>query len=106
MRTIAYLSYPHFADCDLPLLHHLQQLEPGLIYILQLTEKDKQRTIINVGQLKKKGAVYPADEYPELRMLATWLDMRRVFVLNMPGLHDFSWANLMAVVDSGADPSA
>ena len=97
MRTIAYLSYPHFADCDLPLLHHLQQQEPGLIYILQLTEKDKQRTIINVQQLKKKGAVYPANEYPELRMLATWLDMRRVFVLNMPGLHDFSWTNLMAV---------
>ena len=98
MRTIVYLSYPHFADCDLPLLHHLQQQEPGLIYILQLTEKDKQRTIVNVGQLKKKGGVYPADEYPELRMLTRYIDINKAYVLNMPGLHDFSWANIVAVI--------
>ncbi|MCR4604168.1 MAG: glycosyltransferase family 4 protein [Prevotella sp.] len=97
MRTIAYLSYPHFADCDLPLLHYLQQREPGLIYILQLTQKDKCRTLIHVEQLKDKGGVYPATDYPGLGHLSSYLDLTRVYVLNMPGLHDFSFQNLHAV---------
>jgi len=98
MKTIAYLSYPHFADCDLPLLHDLQQQEPGLIYILQITEKDKCRTLIHVEKLKVKGGVYPATDFPDLQNLSAYLDLNRVYVLNMPGLHDFSLQNLVAIL--------
>lgn len=98
MKTIAYLSYTHFADCDIPLLHELQHLEPGLIYILQLTEKDKNRTIINVNKLKKKGGLFPATDYPELLKLSKFIRLDRTYILNMPGLHDFSPSNILAVL--------
>ncbi|MBQ9187655.1 MAG: glycosyltransferase family 4 protein [Prevotella sp.] len=97
MKRIAYLSTAHFADCDLPLLHELMRKEQELIYILQLTEKDKSRTLINVQQLKKRGNVFPATDYPELLGLSRYIDLNRMFVLNMPGRHDWSLANLMAV---------
>lgn len=98
MRTIAYLSYPHFADCDIPLLHRLQQSEPGLIYILQLTEKDKNRTIIHVEHLKEDGGVFPATDYPELQILSKYIDLNRTYVLNMQGRHDFSLSNIRAIL--------
>lgn len=98
MRTIAYLSYPHFADCDISLLHHLQQLEPGLIFILQLTEKDRNRTIIHVQHLKEEGGVFPASDYPELHILSKYIDLNRAYVLNMPGRHDFSLSNIRAIL--------
>ena len=93
---IAYLSYPNFADCDMPLLHELQQ-QADVTYILQISEKVKNRTLVNVPKLKKRGGVYRLSDFPDLQNLATYIDPDKAYVVNMPGRHDWSPANLWAV---------
>ena len=95
MRKIAYISSSSFADCDFPLIENLAKSN-DVTYILRLTHNTKHKTIIHVDNLKRNGGVYRASEYPELKKLSTLLDMGNVFVLNMPGKHDFSLSNLVA----------
>ncbi|MCR4959790.1 MAG: glycosyltransferase family 4 protein [Prevotella sp.] len=96
-KKIAYFSASNFADCDLPLLHELQQ-RADVSYILQISDKTKQQTLINIKQIKKRGGVYPAAEFPDLQNLSKYIDLSKVYVLNMPGRHDFSPGNLWASV--------
>ena len=97
MKKIAYYSSTSFADCDMPLLHELQQ-RADVTYILQLQEKTKSRTIVDVKTLKKRGGMYQLSDYPELAHLSKYVDTGKAYVLNMPGRHDWSPRNLWAVV--------
>ena len=94
---IAYLSYPNFADCDMPLLHELQQ-QADVTYILQIAEKNKKKTLVDVPQLKKRGGVYRMTDFPALQNLSTFIDISKAYVLNMPGRHDWSPQNLWATL--------
>ena len=97
MKKVAYISSPNFADCDTPLLHELQQ-QSDITYILELTERGKCRTLVNVKKLKWWGGIYPATDYPDLQNLSSYIDLGKVYVLNMPGKHDWSSRNLLAVI--------
>lgn len=94
-KKIAYFSAPNFADCDLPLLHELQQ-RADVTYILQVSEKTKQQTLINIQHIKSRGGVFPAADFPDLQSLSPYIDLSKMYVLNMPGKHDFSPRNLWA----------
>lgn len=97
MKKIAYLSAANFADCDIPLLHELQQ-QADVTYILHVAENNKCQTLIDIKKLKKCGGVFPATDYPDLRNLSQYIDLNKVYVFNMPGKHDFSPSNLWATV--------
>lgn len=97
MKKIAYLSSSVFADCDLPLLHELQE-RADVTYILQVSEKTKCRTLIDIKEIKRHGGVFPATDYPDLQSLSKYIDLSKVYVLNMSGSHDFSLGNLWASI--------
>lgn len=98
MKKIAYLSAANFADCDMPLLHELQQQHAEVTYILELSERGKKRTLVDVKKLKWCGGIYPASSYPDLQNLSPYIDLKKSYVLNMPGRHDWSPGNLWATV--------
>ncbi|MBQ8046996.1 MAG: glycosyltransferase family 4 protein [Prevotella sp.] len=97
MKKVAYFSYPHFADCDLPLLQQLRK-EVDLTYVLCLSANTRQATLINVGKLKPRGGVYPISEYPDLQNIYPYVNPEKSFVLNMPGHHDWSPNNVLAIL--------
>lgn len=95
-KSIAYISVPDFADCDLPLIGQLQQQVP-LVYLLKVRPYSKQRTLLNIARLKPKGGVYPAAEFEGLEEVARQVDLNSVYVVNLPGKKEYSWQNLRAV---------
>ncbi len=97
MKKIAYFSAPNFADCDIPLLHELQQ-QADVTYILHVVQNSKCGPLIGIKELKKRGGVFPATDYPELQGMSKYIDLNKTYVFNMPGKHDFSPGNLWATV--------
>lgn len=95
MNRVAYISSPHFADCDLPLLRHLRQ-EVDLTYILSVSERSKSMTLINIDKIDKNGGIRPATDFPELAYLSKYIDLGKTYVVSMPAPHDLSPANLVA----------
>lgn len=96
MKT-AYLSIPEFSDCDLPLLQQLES-RVDLVYILCVTQHNRNRALINIRRLKPKAGLYPASEYKELERLKEFVSMDRIFVLNLSESHGYSWGNLRAMM--------
>lgn len=95
MNRVAYISTPHFADCDLPLLQHLRN-EVDLTYILSVSERSKNMTLINIDKIDKNGGISPASDFAELAYLSKYVDLRKTYVVSMPAAHDLSPANLVA----------
>ena len=95
MKHVVYISSPFLADCDLPLLHELQQMA-NVDYYLVVGKSSRQATLINL-EVKPEGGIFPATAYPELKRLEEYTDLSRVFVVNMPKGHDWSPQNLKAV---------
>lgn len=50
---VAYISTPHFADCDIPLIGELQK-KIDLFYFLKVSESTKRLTLIKIDSIKKK----------------------------------------------------
>lgn len=97
MKKIAYISSPHFADCDIPLLKELQQLT-NVIYILQVSNSTKSMSAINIQQIKSTGGIFHASEFKGTKKLAQYLDLSKVYILNFPGKHDWSLSNILAII--------
>ncbi len=95
MKRVAYISSPFLADCDLPLLKELQQ-QADVDYYLMIGKNSCQATLIN-AEVKPRGGVCPAADYPALSRIKEFFDIRKVYVINMPGGHDWSPQNLKAV---------
>ena len=95
-KRIAYISSPDLADCDIPLLQEMAK-EAEVVYILEVIDKSRRKTIIDIDKLKGRGDLFPFSDYPGLKALESFIDTRKAYVLNMPGHHGFSPANLLAV---------
>lgn len=93
---VAYISTPHFADCDIPLIGELQK-KINLFYFLKVSESTKRLTLIKIESLNKRGGVYPASDFPELAYLANDIDLSKTYIVNLPGKHDWSISNLFAI---------
>lgn len=93
---VAYISTPHFADCDIPLVGELQK-KLDFFYFIKVSESNKRLTLIKIDSLKKKGGVYPASDFPELGYLSTDIDLSKTYIVNMPSKHDWSLCNLLAI---------
>lgn len=93
---VAYISTPHFADCDIPLIGELQK-KIDLFYFLKVSESTKRLTLIKIDSIKKKGGVYPASDFPELTYLSDDIDLSKTYIVNLPGKHDWSICNLLAI---------
>ena len=55
---VAYISTPHFADCDIPLVGELQK-KSDVFYFLKVSDSTKRLTLIKINSLNKRGGVYP-----------------------------------------------
>ncbi len=97
MKKIAYISSPHFADCDIPLLKELQRLT-DVMYILHISDSTKSMSVINIPQIKSTGGIFPASEFKGTEKLAQYLDLSKVYILNFPGKHDWSLSNILAII--------
>lgn len=94
---IAYISSGFLADCDLPLLKAMQEKGQDVYYFLFMSDSSKQATLVNVKHLYRKGALYPANYYPELANLAAYLPINHIYVINMPTPHDWAMSSIHAV---------
>jgi len=97
MKKIAYISVPHFADCDVPLIHHLQQKE-DILYLIKVGDDTKKFTLLNIDELKKYGGVVPALEYQGLDALARQIDLSKTYIVNMPGTKIYSPSSILAII--------
>ena len=93
---VAYISTPHLADCDIPLIGELQK-KLNLFYFLKVSESTKRLTLIKIESLNKRGGVYPASDFPELAYLANDIDLSKTYIVNLPGKHDWSISNLLTI---------
>lgn len=93
---VAYISTPHLADCDIPLIGELQK-KINLFYFLKVSESTKRLTLIKIESLNKRGGVYPASDFPELAYLANAIDLSKTYIVNLPGKHDWSISNLLTI---------
>ncbi len=93
---VAYISTPHFADCDIPLVGELQK-KSDVFYFLKVSESTKRLTLIKINSLNKRGGVYPASDFPELAYLSADIDLSKTYIVNLPGKHDWSLCNLLAI---------
>lgn len=93
---VAYISTSHFADCDIPLIGELQK-KIDLFYFLKVSESTKRLTLIKIESLNKRGGVYPASDFPELTYLSDDIDLSKTYIVNLPGKHDWSICNLLAI---------
>ena len=93
---VAYISTPHLADCDIPLIGELQK-KINLFYFLKVSESTKRLTLIKIESLNKRGGVYPASDFPELAYLANDIDLWKTYIVNLPGTHDWSISNLLTI---------
>ncbi|WP_455076171.1 glycosyltransferase family 4 protein [Prevotella koreensis] len=89
---IAYISHPCFADCDLPLLTEMSKLAEVDFYLM-IGKNSRQATLIDT-EVKPKGGVFKASEYPALARLSEFMDIRNIYVINLPEGHDWSPENL------------
>ena len=80
---VAYISTPHFADCDIPLIGELQK-KIDLFYFLKVSESTKRLTLIKIESLNKRGGVYPASDFPELTYLSDDIDLSKTYIVNLP----------------------
>ena len=93
---VAYISTPHLADCDIPLIGELQK-KINLFYFHKVSESTKRLTLIKIESLNKRGGVYPASDFPELAYLANDIDLSKTYIVNLPGKHDWSISNLLTI---------
>lgn len=93
---VAYISTPHLADCDIPLIGELQK-KINLFYFLKVSESTKRLTLIKIESLNKRGGVYPASDFSELAYLANDIDLSKTYIVNLPGKHDWSISNLLTI---------
>ncbi len=91
---IAYISSPFLADSDLPLLKELSQMAEVDFYIM-IGANSRQATLINTS-VQPCGGMFPATQYPALQRLSEFIDLGKVYVINMPKGHDWSPKNLKA----------
>ena len=90
-RKIAYISQTVLLDCDLPLLYELSK-NATVDYFLVVTSGSNQGTLVDMT-LKEQGGIFCATEYPELKHLSRWLDLKHVFIVNKPVNHFWEWIN-------------
>lgn len=93
---VAFISTPNFADCDIPLINALQK-EVDLYYFLKVSESSKRQTLIKINTIKRKGGVFHSSDFPELAYLSEDIDMSKTYIVNLPGKHDWSLCNLLAI---------
>lgn len=86
---IAYISSAFLCDCDLPLLREMTNLGHEVVYVLQISPNTKQATLININKLLEEGDVFPAHNYHELEFLSEYIPLERVYVQNMPCIHEW-----------------
>ena len=93
---VAFISTPNFADCDIPLINALQK-KVDLYYFLKVSESSKRQTLIKINTIKRKGGVFHSSDFPELAYLSEDIDMSKTYIVNLPGKHDWSLCNLLAI---------
>lgn len=81
MKVLIY-SNCHMADCDIPLIHALQDKGIDVYYLLEMRADGAKGTIIDVPVGKRSNDIIPATEYKELEIFSEYLDLTKVFIRN------------------------
>lgn len=79
---ILYLSSPHFADCDFPLVREFQKMGHEVTYLIMLAPYSLKSTLFNIRRQNPENGIIPAIQYPELKVYESYLDMSKVFIAN------------------------
>ena len=81
---IVYYSQSFFADCDFPLIRELQQKGVDIRYFMPMPSGRKKQSIIDIKNLKEWFGVYKASDYPEFSIYKDYIDLDKIFLLNIP----------------------
>jgi len=83
MRII-YYSQTFFTDCDFPLIRELQQKGIDIRYFFPVYESNKRQALLDLKNLKKRKGIYKASEYPELAIYKDYINLNKVYLINIP----------------------
>ena len=83
MRII-YYSQPFFSDCDFPLIRELQKKENKFRVYIPIRPFRIKSGLLNLNKLKKLPGLYHASKFPELKVYQEYLDLRKVYIINLP----------------------
>lgn len=97
MKKIAYISVPHFADCDAPLIHHLQK-QNDVIYIIKVSDDTKKLTLLHIDKLKKHSSVVPATEFSGMEAIGNFVDLSKTYIVNMPSTKNYAPSSIWAII--------
>ena len=76
---VAYISYPAFADCDVPLLHSLQN-KVDITYILCVSKGSCNQTLLNISRNDVKSGIHPAGTTKGLEQIGAYFDINKVYI--------------------------
>lgn len=83
MRII-YYTQPFFSDCDFPLIRELQKRESRFRVYIPVQSFRIKSGLLNLKKLKKLPGLYRASKYPELKVYQKYLDLRKIYIINLP----------------------
>lgn len=91
---VAYISNLPFADADFPLIREMQRQGVDVYYFIYITPYSHRATIADIAELHSESGIFPAEIYPEFQSWASYLDLKKVFVVNSVERSDFHPLNL------------
>ena len=83
MRII-YYSKTFFTDCDFPLIREFQRIGASVWYFFPMDEGNTRQALLDIKQIKGKKGIFRASEYVDLSIYKEYIDLDKVFVINIP----------------------
>lgn len=86
---IAYITYPSFVDCDLPLIRSLREAGHDVRYYLVLTPYHCHSTLVDIKHLSPEYRILNGNAYPELLPYDRYIDLSTLRIVNFGGNNKF-----------------
>lgn len=79
---VLFISNPHYADCDFPLIREMQNQGVNITYLIMLAPHSRRSTLLDIKTQIKKNGIVRAIEIPEFAIYNEYMDLNKVFVAN------------------------
>lgn len=96
---LLFISSPHFADCDFPLIKTFQNKGIDVTYLLLLTPFNLCSTLVNIKKQIQRTEIMKATEYDEFKVFEGYMDMSKVYVANRIHNSGYSISSIKTIIE-------
>ena len=89
---LLYITNPWMADSDFPLIRAYQQKRLDVTVLILMSPNAMAATLFNIKNGLSKTIIVPSAYFPELRLYSQYMDMSKVYILNITSNKAHSWS--------------